>query len=35
MKSRIYDNGKLEARRQLVEAIDEAAVGIRNELGST
>jgi hypothetical protein len=27
MKSRIYDSGKLEARRYLVEAIDEAAVG--------
>jgi hypothetical protein len=32
MKSRVYHGGKPEARYQL-EAIDEPAVGIRNELG--
>jgi hypothetical protein len=33
MKSRVYHGGKPEARHQLVEVINEAAVGIRNELG--
>jgi hypothetical protein len=33
MKSRVDHGGKPEARHQLVEAIDEAAVGIRNKLG--
>jgi hypothetical protein len=31
--SRVYDGSKPEARHQLVEVIDEAAFGIRNELG--
>lgn len=33
MKSRPYHSGKLEARRWLVEAMDEVAFGIRNKLG--
>jgi hypothetical protein len=34
MKSRVYHGGKPEAgRHQLVEAMDEDAVSIRNELG--
>jgi hypothetical protein len=34
MESRVYHGGKPEARDQLIEARDEAAIGIRNELGS-
>jgi hypothetical protein len=33
MKSRVYHSGKTEASHQLAEVINEAAVGIRNELG--
>jgi hypothetical protein len=33
MKSRVYHGGKPEERHQLVEAINDAAIGIRNELG--
>jgi hypothetical protein len=33
MTSNVYHGGKPEARHQVVEAIDEATVGIRNELG--
>jgi hypothetical protein len=32
IQSRVYHGGKPEARHQLVEPIDEVAVGIRNEL---
>jgi hypothetical protein len=32
MKFRVYHGSKPEARHQLVETIDKAAVGIRNEL---
>jgi hypothetical protein len=35
MKSRVYHGGEPEARQQLAETIDEAAVGIRKELGCT
>jgi hypothetical protein len=35
MKLRVYCSGKPKARHQLVEAIDEATVHIRNELGCT
>jgi hypothetical protein len=33
MKLKVYHSGKPEAWHQLVEAIDEAATGIRNKLG--
>jgi hypothetical protein len=33
MKSTVYQTGKPEARHQLVEATDKAAIRIRNELG--
>lgn len=32
MKSRFYHSGKMEARRWLIEAMDEVAIGIRNKL---
>jgi hypothetical protein len=32
MKSRVHHGGKRDARHQIVEAIDETAVGIRNEV---
>jgi hypothetical protein len=35
MKSRVYHGGKPEARHQTVQAIDEAAVGVQNEMGCT
>jgi hypothetical protein len=33
MKLRVYHGGEPEARQQLAETIDEAAVGITKELG--
>jgi hypothetical protein len=32
-KSRVYDGGKSEGRQRLVEVINEAVLGISNELG--
>jgi hypothetical protein len=32
MESKLYHGGKPEAMHQLVQAIDEAAVGMRNEV---
>jgi hypothetical protein len=33
MKSRVYHDGKPQTRHQSVEATDEAAINIRNEMG--
>ena len=33
MESRVHDDGKSEARNQLLETIDEGAVSIRKEMG--
>jgi hypothetical protein len=33
MKLRVYHDGKIEARHQLVQTLDEAAVGVTNEVG--
>jgi len=33
MQSAVYDGGKPEGRHQLAEAINEAVLGISNELG--
>jgi hypothetical protein len=33
MKQGVYHDGKPEARNQLIETTDEAAIGIRSKLG--